>query len=370
MATWFDKYRGEGQGRCKPGTLQTADGEYMFVLGGDAITVPATLTDGVYSEVSQAVDLTSYDVVSAVLETKGCPMSQFVTPDQLPNLTGTMGRWLLDEAADLALDSSKFGRHLTPNAFVTVAGETYSTSSRNSREWAAGGDLSGIFTPGIGVGAIDKYSWDGWINFDADFYPASTGLDIDLFRCVAPGVGGLAIYLAGVFGGHEWNVAVDHFTSVGNMVQSCPAYGFTTSDGWHFVTLVYDVAEAGLDQLKLYVDGVFVSSAAGAVPAIEAPSDGTALSLGDAAYVGEMSQIRWTSAARTAANHADDYLLTTSAASSRSAIWRMELRIGGVPYATRIIRPTEARRLVDFRAPVRHLAGVHTVTLRLILEAA
>jgi hypothetical protein len=34
-----------------------------------------------------------------------------------------------------------------------------------------------------------------------------------------------------------------------------------------------------------------------------------------------------------------------------------------------VIRALEARTLADFRAPVRHLTGTHTVAFRLTLEA-
>lgn len=372
--TWFDRYAGEGQGRCVPGTLTPAAGAHVFVLGGDALTAPATLEAGAYTEVSQSVDLTAFDVVTAALETIGVPAVTFEAPDRLAFVPGeTAVLWTLAEDTWAgALPDGVAAPQLFPVGDIAVGTESYSTTARSCRTFPTAGataQLAGVNTPALWA-ALPAYTFDCFLDFLADDYAASTGIDLDLFRCETAAGGGLRIYLAGVGGGHEWLLTVDHTVGGVTQTQTCPAYGWSASDGWHHVMLAYDSAAVGAAQLALYIDGIFASAGAGAVGGLPGvPAAGEALTVGHPGLWGALSQVRLSAGAFDAARALADYTLCTAAPVTALARWRMELRIDGVAYCSRVVRPTEARRLVDFRAPVRHLAGAHTVAFRLSLEA-
>lgn len=376
MATWLDRERGTAQGRIVPSTLAPAAGEHIFALGGDAIEAPATLTRGAYSQVRQDVDLTDWDVVAATIETRGVPAAQFIIPDRLLVVPGeTLALWPLfeDGWAGGRADGGTNEPRLLPVGDVAVGVETYSTAGRACRTFPSGGataQLSGVNTPRLWATALPTYTFECFLNFRADDYADSTGLNFDLFRCETAGGGGLRIYLAGVGASHEWLLAMDHTNGGVTVTQTCPSYGWTTSDGWHHVALVYDGMATGAAQLALYIDGLFASAAVDGIYGLAgAPVAGEVLTVGDPGLWGAISQVRLSNVAHDASEVAADYLTCTTAPATELARWRMSLLIGGTPYCTRVIRPTEARRLVDFRAPVRHLTGVQSVIYRLSLEA-
>lgn len=375
MATWLDRERGIAQGRIVPSTLTPAAGTHVFAIGGDAIVAPATLTRGAYSQVRQDVDLTDYDVVEATIETIGVPAAQFVIPDRLLIVPGeTLVLWPLFEDGWAGGRADLYGNpELAPVGDVAVDAETYSAAGRACRAIPSGSttaQLAGVNTPRLWATALPAYTFECFLDFRADDYADSTGLNFDLFRCETAGGGGLRIYLAGVGASHEWLLAMDHTNGGVTVTQTCPSYGWTASDGWHHVALVYDGTALGADQLKLYIDGLFASAAADGIYGLPgAPLVGEALTVGHPGLWGALSQVRLSSVAHDAGEVAADYLTCTAAPATELARWRMSLLIGGTTYCSRIIRPTEARRLVDFRAPVRHLTGVQSVIYRLALEA-
>lgn len=373
MATWFDRWRGEGQGRCAPATLAPTAGDRCFVLGGDALTVPATLQAGSYTEVAQAVDLTGYDVVAADLQTIGVPAASFVTPDRLPWVSGeTITLWPLAEAAGLALPDVS-GPQLAPQGDLAVGTEAYSTTGRPCRTFPTAGAtayLAGTNTPRGWSADLSAYTFECWLLFRPRDYADSTGINLDLYRCETAGGGGLRIYLAGVGGGLSWLLTVDHTVGGVTQTQTCPTYAWAANDGWHHVALVYDGTAIGAAQLALYIDGLAASAGAGAVGGdAGAPALSEALTVGHPGLWGALSQVRLSGIPFDAARVAADYLLCTAAPVTQLARWRMALRIDGVEYCARTLRATEARSLADFRAPVRHLSGAHTVAFRLTLEA-
>lgn len=371
----MDRERGTAQGRIVPSTLTPAAGTHVFALGGDAIQAPATLTRRAYSYIRQDVDLTDYDVVTATFETIGVPAAEFEIPNRLLEVVGeTVVLWsLFEDGWAGAIPDGRAEPRLAPVGTVAVGAETYSTSGRACRTFPSGGataQLAGVNTPRLWATTLPAYTFECFLDFRAGDYADSTGVNLDLFRCETAGGGGLRVYLAGVGGGRSWLLTVDHTLGGVTQTQTCPSYAWATSDGWHHVALAYDVFAVGAAQLTLYIDGVLASLGAdevGLPPG--APVAGEALTVGHPGLWGALSQVRLSLVAVTPEDVAADYATCAAAPVTELAQWRMSLLIGSVEYCTRVIRPTEARRLVDFRAPVRHLTGTHGVILRLLLEA-
>lgn len=382
MATAFDRGRGECSGRIVPRVAAPVLGERVFVLGAEGALEVERLTDGDYTQVSQAVDLTAVDLIGASAETIGVPMQEFVDPIGLTVAADTIGLWPLDydcsgsDAPPVAFNARAAGPDLPGIGDLAQAAEIYHAAGHRGlcAEFPVGtttAQFAGVNTPLLWAAPLGAYTLDVWVNFLAASHAASTGIDPTLFRCLGSGAnGGLHFLLAGTLGGHAWTPTIEHRPAAGPTVsRAFGGYTITTNPGWQMLTVVYDGALVGPQQLKLYIDGVYICDAVAAIgtaPGANALSG--AVELGSPALWGNLGAVRIANTAHTAGQVLADYESVTVAPVPRAAAWRQQILIDGIVYVERTIRADERRTWRDFLAPVRLLSGVHTVAFRLSLQ--
>jgi hypothetical protein len=386
MATAFNRYRGESQGRIVPRNVAAVDADRVFVLGADGPTEPQILSDGDYTQVAQDVDLTTIDLVGASMETVGVAMQDFTYPVGLQVEADTIALWRMDydfAAAGLtpgALNWVKPGPDLDGEGDIAAVLETYGPAgyrglSRQVPLSSTTARLRGANTPAIIPAGLSAYTLDLWLDFDADARAAAnggvaTGIDPVLFDVTTAGGGGLRVYLAGTVGVKEWTVAVTHQDAAGVAVtRTFAAWPITTTLGWTMLSVAYDAAEVGADKLKLYADGLYVASGSSAITQDPAPAAaGEVLDVADPDLWGRIDQVRLSNTAHGATAVLADYDQCTDPPTTHAAQWIMQVLIDGVIYAERVIAAGEARTWADYYAPVRHLNGTHAVAFRLKLH--
>lgn len=380
MATAFDRRRGEASGRIVPAVVSPIAGDRVFVLGAEGALEVEQLASGDYSQVSQAVDLTGIDLVGAGAETVGVAMQAFVDPVGLAVAPDTIALWPMDyDCSSVAGPPVAFNALGAPSPMgegdVTQEPETYHPAGHRglAARFPVGSTTArfrAMNTPLIWSAPLTAYTLEVWVNFLANSHASSTGIDPVLFRCMSNAAGGgLDLSLAGLVGGHDWFPTVEHRPAGGpsNSV-SFGGYSFTADVGWTLLTVVYDTTIPTADQLKLYVDGVY--SCDGVAPMNVDPDPAllsNAVHLGSPDLFGNLGAVRLSDTAHDAARVLADFEASTIAPVPRAAEWRQQILVDGAVYAERAIRAAERRRWSDFFAPVRHLAGVHTVAFRLAL---
>lgn len=387
MATAFDRYRGESQGRVIPSNVDAVDGARVFVLGADGPTEAQLLSDGDYSQIEQTIDLTSLDLVGANMETIGVPMASFAYPVGLQAEADTLALWRMDydfAAAGItppgALNWIKPGPDLDGNGDLEAVLETYGPAGNRGlcRQIPVGSTtalLVGLNTPRIFSVPLTQYTFSVWLNYDADAWAAahggtSMGLAPPVFSVQTVGGGGLKLSLIGTPGVKEWVWGALHRDAAGTSYgRTFPAYPITTNLGWKLYTIVYDSAIAGADMLKLYVNGVYAASASSAIgDDPHPPALGEDLYVGNQDLWGQIDQVRLCSTAHSPAKVLADYDQCVDHPTVNAARWVMQVLIDGTVYAERAIAAGEARTWRDYYAPVRHLSGSHAVAFRLKLN--
>jgi len=387
MATAFDRYRGESQGRVIPQNVAAVDGARVFVLGADGPTEAQILSDGDYTQIAQTVDLTSIDLVGANLETIGVSMQDFTYPVGLQVEADTIALWKMDydfSAAGIsppgALNWVKPGPDLDGEGDLAAVQDTYGPAGyrglcRQVPLSSTTARLRGENTPAIIPAGLSAYTLDLWLDFDADARAAAnggvaTGIDPVLFDVTTAGGGGLRVYLAGTVGVQEWIVTVTHQDSAGVVVtRTFAAWPITSTLGWTMLSVVYDAAEVGADKMKLYADGLYVASGSSAMTQDPAPAAaGEVLDVAGPDLWGRIDQVRLSDTAHGATAVLADHDQCTTPPTTHSAQWLMQVLIDGTVYAERVIAAGEARTWRDYYAPVRHLSGAHSVAFRLKLH--
>jgi len=386
MATGFDRYRGESQGRIVPGSVEVPDGSRVFVLGTDDDTEAQILTDGDYTQIAQTVDLTLLDIVGANADTVGVVMESFVAPVGLQVESDTLALWKMDRDYDVAsltpgaLNWVKPGPDLTGAGDIAQVDETYGPTgyrglSRQVPSASTTAQLNGVNTPAIIPAGFIKYTLDLWFDFDADARAAAnggvaTGVHPDLLNITTTGGGGLRVYLIGATGSKQWNVGVTHQDAAGVAeTRTFAAWSITANLGWKMLSIVYDAAETGVNRLKLYVDGILAStSSVTMAQSPSAPSAGEAFSIMSPDLWGKMDQVRLSDTAHGAVAALADYDQCVDAPTTHASQWIMQVLIDGIVYAERVIVAGEQRTWRDHYAPVRHLSGDHVVAFRLTLR--
>lgn len=383
MANAFDRYRGEASGRIEPTLFDVPDGARVFVLGAEGDTEAHVLSAGDYAEIAQTVDLTSIDLIGANMDSIGVSMNDFVEPAGLLVESDTLGLWNFDRdwsgatVPPGAFDLVGGGVELDGEGDIAQASESYSSSPtfcRNVPNLSTTARIFGANDPMVFVSALNEYTVEWWMNFDADARAAAnggvaTGIHPDVARVNTSGAGGLRIFLEGATGAKQWNVAATHWNLAGTpSTQSMPMWPITSNLGWTMCSLVYDSALVGAAKHALYVDGALASNAVGAIAHDPDPATiAGEVQLTDPDLWGGFDQVRISDTAHGAAKVLADYNRCVNAPVSTGAAWLMQVLIGGVVYCERTIAAGESRRWRDFYAPVRSLTGSHSVAVRMSL---
>lgn len=377
MSTWFDRRRGETQGRIVPQVLTATEGTHVFVLGSEQGGEAAVLQANDYTEVHQTLDLTGIDLVGATMETLGVAMDQFEHPVGMGVDGFTLGLWPMDENYKGAANLVQPGVNLLGKGDIAIATESYSAVASRCRKFpvaSVDAQLEGVNTPEIlpVPGASNTYTLLWWLNFDADQYVSSDGVNPVIFKCVEAGQNGLEVGLLGETGvgpPHRWWIYVRHLNAAADQTVVFTGYPITTSAGWKMFAIVFDRALVGTARLKLYVDGVFSTNVATIpVNAVGHPAAGSPFYIGDPALTGLIDQVKFYGPAMTPVAVSDEYDACVDPQVVNPAAWKMSVRIDDVVYCERTIVASEGRRWRDFYAPVRHLNGNHKVAFRLQIE--
>lgn len=375
MGTWLDRLRGHQSGRIVPASLAVPDGQHVFVLGVEGEHEPALLRDGDYALVRQAVDLTGVDLIEATLETVGVAMSMF--EHTLPVLAGgSSAYWPMDVDWPHAENDIQPGPSLLATGSVAAGLESYSAEGSHCRVIPPGttdSQLVGTNTPQIFTGSIPRYTMRAWVDFDADTIVDSDGTAPNLVSITESGAG-LGFTLIGEGGAgpnHKWWPALIHTNGGTTVAVVFTGYPITASTGWHMLTAVYESTAVGVARCKLYVDGVFACNGATVMtiqPAV--PSAGAIIRVASPQLVGSIDAVRLMAYEQSGGMVAADYAACIAPVTRNPARWHMQIQIPPDVYCDRVIAEDEHRVWTDFRAPVRHLSGTHTVVFKLWIEEA
>lgn len=386
MATWFNRDRGLRSGRIVPNIVTPAHGDHVFVLGAEGLTEIADMTPapgvpypGDYARVSQVVDLTDYDLLTANMQTIGTVMGQYVEKAGFPleDIDHLLFWFDFNVGSDPAKNKRPFvgvGEHFDMNmdGEISVGNETYSpngTFCRNIGEGAGLARMLGDNSPQAFPSTMNEWTLQWWMNFDTAVYPASTGVSFTVFEAQDI-AGGLRIDLIGAAGLHEWNFDIVHGNA--GVFEGVPIldYSLDAPAGWRLYTLRYKQSLAPPNQCELFVDTTRVGGTAVSfvtVPVVAAPSSPTDVIYGHAKLVGGIDDIQLLKRRFTDSEISQAYDGTTQNADPKNYEWLMQIEINDRVYASRVVRPDEQRTWNDFIAPVRLLTGEHEVafTLRL-----
>lgn len=378
MATWFDRDRGIRSGRIQPQVVTPADGDNVFVLGAEGLVELIDASHGDYARVSQVVDLTDYDLLTANMQTIGTIMGQYVRlasfqpednlvfwfdfnvgSDPSKNLrTGPgLGAFAMNMVGDIAPGVEPY----SPNG----------TFCRNIPQGAGVAHMLGDNLPQAFPGTMNEWALQWWMNFDTSVYPASTGISPVIFKALDSS-GGLQVDLVGAAALHEWNFAITHGNGGTNQTIPILDYDMDAPEGWKMFTLRYEQALSPPNQCELFINDTRVGGCATAfttTPVIAAPSSPTDVTYGHAELVGGIDDIRLLHRTLSDLEIANNYESCTENGTPMDFAWLMQIEINDRVYATRTIRPDERRTWADFIAPVRLLSGEHDVAFVLKLEA-
>lgn len=374
MSTWFDRLRGESQGRITSSVITPTTGSKIFVLGAEQSDELATLQANDYTEVFQTLDLTGIDIAGATLDTLGVVMQQFEHPVGMVTDSNTLALWNMDENYVGASNLIQPGVDLYGQGDLAIADESYSAVASRCRNIPAGSStafLEGLNSPILIPGAMLRYTLLWWMNFDSDAYADSNGIDPTIFK-LFEGNSGLEIGLAGETGvgpPHRWWPYMKHGDGAATETRLFTGYEITTSPGWKMYAIVYDSTLVGVNRAKLYVDGTFVTNVAVAPTlTVAAPSAAALVRVADPELTGYIDQMKFSSLNLTPTQVSDEYDACTDPQTVNDAAWKMSVRVDDVVYCERTIAAGETRRWRDFYAPVRHLTGSHKIAFRLQLE--
>ncbi len=375
MATWFDKDRGVLSGRLQPRTITSPDGNYVFVLGAEALAELAKVTENDYSEVRQTVDLTGYDLIGATFDTVGTAMGQYQPFAGFAEDDDLIFGFDFNVGSGQSDNMAQGGFALAMDGGIVSGKETYSPNETYCRHIPIGVGLArmlGSNTPQAFPSALPEWTFQWWMNFDSSAHPVSTGINAIIFQAKsALPNGGLAIKLAGIAGIHEWELRVEHTGSGVLENVTIDSFSFDAPQGWNLYTLRYKETNSAPEQLELFVNDALVGQAS--IPFTVSPAQplaGEAIIYGDAALVGYIDDMRLLARHLTDSEIQESYLGCTVNPAPRNYKWVMQLLIDDQVYGTRVIATSEQRRWTDFYVPCRLLTGPHDVAFRLAIEAA
>lgn len=386
MTTWFDRLRGEGQGRTKPKSFVAPHGEHVFVLGADGQTEeailqggdPALFMPGDMTEIKQMVDLTNWDLVAATMDTVGVTMGQGqAAPGLGPVPSGNALWWFnYDIGVPTAKNLVSGGFDLLNQGDIEVGVESYSPAATRCRVIPVGSMsayLLGANTPQwMTSSPLDQYTAQFWINFDAASHPTSWGVSPSIFNCVDGTPNGWSFSLTGLAGpgAHSWVFSVGHFFGGASVTGITTFVIDSPNPGWVLVSLVWDITQPLWDRLRLYINDNPTPYTPFAVMfnSPQAPAPGTAIQVAHPWLYGGIDEMRMLDIAMTPAEIAASYLHSISWPTPVDYEWVMQIIVNDEVYAERTIRPSERRRWTDFKAPVRHLTGLCEVGFRLGLR--
>jgi len=363
---------------CRAGRVASGFG-YEYVLGALDDDEVLALSDGDYAEVTQRVDLTDVDIVTATMTSAGVSMGTASTPARMEVESDTLLFYPMDRATYAgATNWVSTALDLVPIGDVEVGSETYSPAQGPCRTIPVGsttGYLRGANDPqAFNPDPLTAWTVEWWQNFDCDSQVLSTS-DPVVFDCLS-GANGFKIYWDGVVGSHQWRPTVEF---PGATICLVPAGVILANPGWHHYAFVYDGALAGVNRLVYYVDGVAVGNPLVAPPAsVPAPSVGTVVQVADPDLTGDIDQLRVSNTAHAAPTVLAAYQACTGTVTTYNYRWRQQILVDSTVLAERTIAPAEARAMDDFRVPVRNadigdgwgpVVGPHDVAFRLYLEA-
>lgn len=351
---------------------------YIFVLGATDDAEVVSLQDGDYTEIKQLVDLTNVDVVQATIDTIGAAVQQALDPNQLLVEADTLWMFPMNREVAGATNAVLSGFDLIGIGGINPVEETYSAPGWRSmcRDFPIAGtaQLVGENTPPFMSAPLSEYTIEFFMNFDMASIPSSWGFDPTIMQC-SDGVDGIAVRLNGAVGpgARTWVMSVTHWNNPAAESNVFPSYILNPTNpamlGWHFYSIVWDSALFGTNRLRLFVDGVLVSTAV-AVPTVwpAPPPPGQEFILGSNLLWGQLDQARMSDTAHNAFKVLQDYNTCINVPVAHDYGWRMQILIDGTVYVERFIPATEMRRWSDFRAPTHLLSGNHEVAFRLLLE--
>lgn len=374
MITWFDRLRGEGQGRTEPQGFDAPEGSKIFALGSGG-SEKGVFKAGDRSEVVQMVDLTDWDFVAATFDTVGVVVDQESVGPGFPADHDPLWWFNYDVGTDRAHNRVEGGFDLENQGDMDVGQETHTPEQTRCRVIPVGSTTAGLIgqnTPQFFPGPVlNEYTIQAWINFDAAAHPTSWGVSPNIFFCHDGLPNGVELGLSGTAGpgAHQWHVSVTHHFG-GSAGTTFPGWTIDASPGWTLLTVVWELGAP--NPIALYVNDNPVPYLPFAPLANSpvAPAAGTVIDVAAPDLWGGLDEMRMLDVALTPAEIAAAYAATTGAASPIDYEWVMQILIDGEVYAERVIEESEARRLKDFKAPVRHLSGTQEVAFRLKLREA
>jgi hypothetical protein len=374
-ATWFDEERGARSGRVAAAGAPA--GARVFALGALDPGRGALVGPGDRTEVRQIVDLTTFDLVGATLDTVGRALAPLQPPSGWPASDNPLLWWKLDQPAG-PVPSEIPGRFpLIPVGDLGADREDYSPEGSYCRVIPIGSTtalLANYIAAPLGAGIMDRWTlqwWMRWIGYPT--IPGSTLWDANIFEAL-DATTGVRVRLRGVGGpgAHQWYV--DVLVRSGGVATSILFFVYRL-DGplpWSLFSVVVDRLAPFPDSARLYVDDALVDTALLGPPGLtELPPPGVPLAYGDQRLWSPIDQVRFfANRALDAGEVAQSYAQCTTLPSPITLHWRMELLIDGVIVARRVIASDERRRWTDFLAPCRQFAGPHEVAFRLALDAS
>lgn len=371
MATWFDRERGNRSGRIESDVVSPPDGDNIFVLGSDRDDELATLSEGDYTQVSQVVDLSGYDMVGATMKTVGALIAARQPRAGFAAKSDELFSFNFDVGIDPVRNLVENGFNLNVAGTVQVATEDYSpdeTYCRRVPEGAAQSKMVGVNTPQAFPVSLAEYTIQWWMNFDSSVYSVATGIAPVVIKLGHEGAlgAGLIVELSPIAATHQWRVLLKHIVGSNTYSTVFPSFIIDQPAGWQMFTIRYSSALP--TQADLFVDGVNVSSNLTSIPIPTQLQAGEEISFMSRDLVGDFDQVRMISRRLDDTEILDSYNECVDAPSAIPYKWIMQILIDDVVYAERRIKADEERTWTDFTAPARLLEGAHSVAFRLGFE--
>ncbi len=374
MTTWFDEGRGIRSGRIKPSKFTPPDRDNVFVLGAEALTELATISEGDLTELRQTVDLTGFDMLSATFDTIGTAMGQHqpkagfdADPDMLLGFDFNVG-------SGPSKNSVAGGFDMAMDGHISVGKETYSPNENYCRIIPGGvgsARMLGDNDPQAFPATLPEWTLQWWMDFDTLSYAVSTGVSPVVFSCHTGSVGGIEIMLAGVASLHMWQVAAINTNGPTQETRVVDGFEIDAPQGWNLYTLRFKFANPAPTQLELFQNATLVGQEITPFTIFpSAPSSPEVVEYGDNELVGSIDDMRFLSRYMTDQEILASYNGCITNPNPIDYKWMMQVLIDGRVFAEREIATNERRQWTDFYVPCRLLTGPHDVAFRLKLAAA
>lgn len=391
MGNWFTRRRGEATGRVIPQSFTAPDGQHVFMLGAENLEDVAQVSPEDFTEVKQLVDLTDIDLVGASMHTIGTVMGASSAPSIWTPDPAELWRYSFDELdMDAVVADEVAGVYPLAKGLnsCNLAFENFSYSGSAARGLDHGAALptgyEGVNTPTMWLGSLNSYTLQVLLKVNSSEVLLSADRSAIVWGILQDGGAGnrhgLRVMLNGyvVPGENQYYLSVVH----GNGAIANEWFSvFIEDEEWHLYTL-----QCEYPNLRIYKDLDLFPWGATVIgtDAYQAPAED--VTVGKAAwhysglnpYLPSVVPYHWDCMRLLPGSWAGLYddtwrLNSYDELKAATAItnykWVMRILIGGIPYATRIIMPTEQRLWTDFLAPCRLLTGIREVAFRLSLES-